>query len=184
MHRLALLVALLAAPAALAQSEWDADYPVSNRITETTFIHAGPSEDRSPLAIVHAGSDVRTNACEGGWCPVKHGDVRGFVEDGALASAEYLSERPRRPTANPDVYDAPARPVEPRPAEPAPAAPQAAPPSDAERIVGSKRSGVYHRASCRHVARIAAHNLVTYESAADAESQGKRPGRACHPSDG
>ncbi|MCP4593265.1 MAG: hypothetical protein GY842_21210 [bacterium] len=53
-------------------------------------------------------------------------------------------------------------------------------PADA-RFVGSKYSNVYHLSKCKHVERIRSWNLVAYESTQEAEREGKRPCRICHP---
>ena len=47
---------------------------------------------------------------------------------------------------------------------------------------GSKRSEVFHRASCASVAKIAEHNLVHYASRDEAVKAGKRPCAICKPS--
>lgn len=171
---------LFVASAAAAQSTWDPGYPVSNRIIENTFIHSEPSENSQLVAGIDVGDSVFTNACENGWCPVKRGDERGFVEASVLASPEIMSGF--RLTANPDVYDDPTRPrLVPSSIPPANPAAGAFPDQTEERIVGSKRSRAFHLSSCSHVSRIADHNLVTYESVTDAVSQGKRPCKVCHP---
>jgi hypothetical protein len=48
-------------------------------------------------------------------------------------------------------------------------------------FVASKRSKVFHTASCGSVKRIADHNLVEFASIADAEEAGKRPCKRCNP---
>ncbi len=64
----------------------------------------------------------------------------------------------------------------------------AAPPSNAAAneslFVGSQSGGVYHRASCSHAARIKAENRVSFETAAQAQSAGRTPCKACKPDAG
>jgi len=51
----------------------------------------------------------------------------------------------------------------------------------AKPFVGSAMRSVYHRSDCRHARRIPDGNLVGYDTAADAESDGRRPCRVCRP---
>ncbi len=59
-----------------------------------------------------------------------------------------------------------------------------APPKTQQReqvFYGSKRSNVYHRASCRYVARINSGNLISFSSRAEAQKAGYRPCKVCLP---
>jgi methylphosphotriester-DNA--protein-cysteine methyltransferase len=51
----------------------------------------------------------------------------------------------------------------------------------AKPYVASARSDVYHRADCRHAARIAERNLLGYDTRADAEADDRRPCKICRP---
>lgn len=53
--------------------------------------------------------------------------------------------------------------------------------ASSEKFVGSRNSSVYHRAGCRHASRIKTGNLVQFDTADQATSQGKRPCRTCKP---
>ena len=46
--------------------------------------------------------------------------------------------------------------------------------------VGSSRSDVFHKPTCRNVMKIKASNLVTFASRAEA-ARGRRPARDCNP---
>ena len=191
MHYFLLPVLLVLAPLAVAQPD-EHDYSRTTYTASAAFIYAQP-EDGRVLEMVPEGAIVGVDVCLPGrtsgdeWCPVQYKGVTGYAPRDALRSVPSIPapvDR-RRSMANPRVYDAPARPERPS-STPVPSiAGSEAPALDTTgaTFVGSKRSQVFHRASCSHVARIAAHNLVAYESAADAESQGKRPCRACHPAD-
>lgn len=62
-------------------------------------------------------------------------------------------------------------------------APQSTPPAAATEgaFVASKRSKVFHAASCGSVKRISERNLVGFASIAEAEESGKRPCKRCNP---
>jgi methylphosphotriester-DNA--protein-cysteine methyltransferase len=45
----------------------------------------------------------------------------------------------------------------------------------------SKKSDVFHRATCRYVAQIHPDNLISFKSRADAISSGRRPCKVCKP---
>ena len=51
----------------------------------------------------------------------------------------------------------------------------------AEAVVGSKKSDKYHRLDCRWAKKIAAANLVTFKSPAEAKAAGYTPCKTCEP---
>jgi hypothetical protein len=50
-----------------------------------------------------------------------------------------------------------------------------------DQLVGSRSSGVFHRASCAHAKRISSTNLVAFSSVQDASAAGRRPCKICAP---
>ncbi len=48
-------------------------------------------------------------------------------------------------------------------------------------FVGSRNSAIFHRASCSHAKRIKPDNIVRFDAARDARSQGRTPCRTCKP---
>jgi hypothetical protein len=54
-------------------------------------------------------------------------------------------------------------------------------PTPAEPVVASSRTAVYHRPTCEWAAKIAAGNLIRYESAQAARADGRRPCQVCGP---
>ena len=75
--------------------------------------------------------------------------------------------------------------VTPTPAQPKPATPAAAqtPPTTplVDGYIASKKSGVFHKSSCKSVATISAANLVKYGSREEAIQAGKKPCSICDP---
>jgi endonuclease YncB( thermonuclease family) len=57
---------------------------------------------------------------------------------------------------------------------------QVLPPELAGKVIGNRRSGVYHKPGCPNGAAILPGNRVLFRSEADAEREGFRPGRDCH----
>lgn len=50
-----------------------------------------------------------------------------------------------------------------------------------EALVGSSGARTYHRASCRHAARIKPENTIRFATPADAARAGRKPCRTCKP---
>lgn len=50
-------------------------------------------------------------------------------------------------------------------------------------VYGSRRSNVYHRATCRYVRQINPENLISFPSRGEAEKGGYRPCKVCKPCD-
>lgn len=187
-----LLLGLVLGPAAVAQGTagGPVDYSRTTYTSEATFVYEGPEEGRI-LEMIPERAVVGVDVCHDGWCPVRYEGTTGFVPRSALTSPPSIPIRPS--TANPDVYSAPARPAPQVNPEFRSGREISNPPPDAYEelkavpveaaFVGSKRSQVFHRSSCRHVSRIAPHNLIMYESAADAVAQGKRGCQSCRPAD-
>ena len=48
-------------------------------------------------------------------------------------------------------------------------------------VYGSRRSNVYHRATCRYVRQINPENLISFPSRAEAEKGGYRACKVCKP---
>ena len=97
--------------------------------------------------------------------------ARRFVAAGLLDPASV-------PWAAPFASPPPGPKPAPSPA-PEPAAP--APPAAAAAFAGSKRSSVFHKASCSAIAAIVEANLVSYASREEAIKAGKRPCPKCQP---
>jgi methylphosphotriester-DNA--protein-cysteine methyltransferase len=51
----------------------------------------------------------------------------------------------------------------------------------AGKFIGNRRSHVYHAPGCKNAASMTPSNRVTFDTAADAEAAGYRPGKDCHP---
>ena len=54
----------------------------------------------------------------------------------------------------------------------------------AAKVIGNKRSRIYHKPGCPNGAAISPRNRVLFDSEADAEREDFRPGRDCHNSEG
>jgi len=54
------------------------------------------------------------------------------------------------------------------------------PPELAGKVIGNRRSRIYHRPGCPNGATVSPGNRVLFRSEADAEGEGFRPGRDCH----
>jgi hypothetical protein len=61
------------------------------------------------------------------------------------------------------------------------ATPQASHGTGEDRFVGSRNSGIFHRATCPHAKRINPKNLMTFPTVQDARSAGRRPCKTCTP---
>jgi len=59
--------------------------------------------------------------------------------------------------------------------------PQASQGTGEDRFVGSRNSGVFHKATCPHAKRINPKNLMTFPTVQDARSAGRRPCKTCTP---
>jgi hypothetical protein len=54
------------------------------------------------------------------------------------------------------------------------------PPEIAGKVIGNRRSRVYHKPGCPRGAEVSHGNRVLFNSETDAEREGFRPGRDCH----
>lgn len=186
-HVLALFL-LLAAPAALAQrGAPQADAPADEGPTEhhrtatlpgEAFFRTAPSEEADLLGLIPAGTEVRLAVCAQAWCPVLHEGEHGFIHVDDVYPGSSITGGQAPPW---EAAPAPARAAISEGAASSEAASSET--VSEEGFVASKNSRVFHRAGCSHAARIAEHNRVRYESAAEAEAEGRRPCRVCHPSD-
>jgi hypothetical protein len=54
------------------------------------------------------------------------------------------------------------------------------PPELAGKVIGNRRSRIYHRPGCPRGAEVSPRHRVLFDSEADAAREGFRPGRDCH----
>jgi hypothetical protein len=64
---------------------------------------------------------------------------------------------------------------------PAPTTPTERADQKEQTVYGSRRSNVYHRATCRYVRQINPDNLISFPSRAEAEKGGYRACKVCRP---
>lgn len=84
---------------AQAGATWDSAYPVSSYASAELNLREAPSTDGRILTVIPAGALVYRDACEGGWCPTKYQDDRGFVSERYLSNAPS-SASSRRSTSS------------------------------------------------------------------------------------
>jgi endonuclease/exonuclease/phosphatase family metal-dependent hydrolase len=119
-------------------------------------IPAGYASDHYPIAI-----DIVPR--EGAGSTVTAAPWPRDATRAALAAAPAKRSAPKKSATPPKKKDSPVAPV-----------------GDGG-FVASKRSKVFHTASCGNAKRISEKNLASFDSIADAEDAGKKPAKCCKP---